>query len=319
MKIKFRKSYIALLAAVILEACSLVNNAAAPFAINSQAPYMLSRNFSNRHLPVQRSQQQTTQAINLPANTQGSSNWAGYIAAPASTKNSYTSVSGSWTVPNITASRQNAAAAQWIGLGGVSSNDLLQMGTIEDIENGQPVAHVFWEKLPAAAQYVTTVPIGSTINARITPSADSDLTWDLTYTVNGKTLSKTIPAVPLDSFYAQGIGTSAEWISEDPSNENNQLIPLANMGTVSYTSALVNDEPLNSKENNIQPVAMVSNNRNILIAPSRLGNDGKSFTTSIVNTSSRPNRRSHSSWNLSNSQGYSVDYDGWTFIWTWSR
>lgn len=224
--------------------------------------------------------QNTITTTNLPYNTQGSGNWAGYIATHTS-NNSYTSVSGSWTVPNISASQRDAVAAQWIGLGGVNSTDLLQMGTMEQIENGQPMAEVFWEKLPDVSQNVMSVPIGSTINASISNSSSSSSIWNLTFTAHtpeGKTETQTIP-VTLDSAYAQGIGTSAEWISEDPSDQNSQLIPLADMGTVKYQSALVNGQPLNTLGNNVQPVAMVSSDGTVMISPSELGTDGESFTT----------------------------------------
>lgn len=223
--------------------------------------------------------QNTITTTNLPYNTQGSGNWAGYIATPTS-NNSYTSISGSWTVPNISAGQGNdAVAAQWIGLGGVNSTDLLQMGTIEQIVNGQPMAEVFWEKLPDVSQNVMSVPIGSTINVSISNSSSS--TWNLTFTVrttDGKTQTQTIP-VTLDASYAQGMGTSAEWISEDPSDQNSQLIPLADMGVVTYQSALVNGQPLNASGNDVQPVAMVSSDGNVMISPSELGADGESFTT----------------------------------------
>lgn len=337
MKIRLRKPYIILLAALVLEVCSLVNNIPSFDATNNQTSpaFVLSRDFSHRRLPIQhiiRQPQVTTTNTVLPANTQGSQNWAGYIVTPSSSGSSYSSVSGSWTVPAISNGQQNGAAAQWIGLGGVSSTDLLQMGTIEQIENGQPVAEVFWEKLPSPAQYVMTVPIGSTINASISPSADLNSTWNLTFTVNGQPQTQTISPVTLDSSYAQGIGTSAEWISEDPSNENNELYPLANMGTVSYKSAMVNDQALDYTGNQVQPVAMVSNNGNVLIAPSELGTDGQSFSTNVMSTNTSTNtspsqrygqngtRWSHSAWIITNGQGYQDNNDdsyGWTWTWNW--
>lgn len=90
--------------------------------------------------------QDVAAAADIPADTEKSLNWAGYIATPVSGK-SYTSISGNWTVPDITAGQKNALAGQWIGLGGVSSTDLLQIGTLEIMENGQATAEVFWEKL----------------------------------------------------------------------------------------------------------------------------------------------------------------------------
>lgn len=158
------------------------------------------------------------------------------------------------------------------------------MGTSEQLENGQLVTELFWEQLPDPAQTVMTVPIGSTINANISPSTNSSLTWNLTFTMNGQSQTQTIPPVTLDSSYALGIGTSAEWISEEPTTQNNQLVPFAKMGTVKYQSALVNGRPLNSSGNQVQPVALVSCNGNILIAPSVLGTDGESFSTRSLDT-----------------------------------
>jgi hypothetical protein len=223
--------------------------------------------------------------LSIPENTQGSGNWAGYIDTPTSDSNSYTSVSGNWKVPNISGD-QNGVAAQWIGLGGVSSDDLLQMGTIEQFENGQPVADIFWEKLPSASQNVMSVPIGSTIDAEIAKVSDS--TWNITFTVHtpvGQTEVKTIP-VTLDSSYAAGVGTSAEWISEDPSDQNDNLYPLANMGAVAYSNAMVDGQALSTSGNDVQPVALVDNDGNILLAPSSLGADGNTFSTDTVSTSS---------------------------------
>jgi hypothetical protein len=340
MKIRLQKLYVVSLAVLIgLGTCSYLNGVSLPSPINNQMPtdYVLSRNFSHRHfLPIPQGQQpqgafSNTGSANtsLPANTQESENWAGYIDTPSS-GSGYTSVSGNWTVPNISASQQSAVAAQWIGLGGVSSTDLLQMGTIEQIENGQPVAEIFWEQLPSPSQNVMTVPIGSTINASITPSADSSSTWNLTFTINGQSQTQTIAPITLTTSYAQGIGTSAEWISEDPSNQNDQLYPLANMGTVSYQSATVNGQPLNSTGNQVQPVALVSSNGNVLIAPSELGTDGESFSTTVAssNTSTNPSpdqgygqngeRRSPLNWRpgrLSNNSGYQENTSGWNWGW----
>ena len=276
------KMHVVSLAVLVgLGASSLVNGVTPLTASNKAgSDLVLSRNSLHRHVHAPQTQQSqgTASNVNLPANTQESDNWAGYIDTP-SVGSSYTSVSGNWTVPTVTASQQNAAAAQWIGLGGTASTDLLQIGTIEDIENGQQVTEVFWEQLPAPAQIVTTIPNGSAINASIAQAAD--LTWNLTFTVSGQALTQTIPPVTLDPLYVSGIGTSAEWISEDPSTQSNQLYPLANMGTVTYQAALVNGQSLNSTGNKVLPVDMVSSNGNILLAPSVLGADNESFSTSI--------------------------------------
>jgi hypothetical protein len=248
--------------------------------------YFFSMKFPRRIADIRQGQARADR-ISLPDGTQPSGNWAGYIVTPSPGNSGYTSVSGSWTVPNITGSR-NSVAAQWIGLGGVSTQDLLQMGTMEQMQNGQPVAVVFWEQLPDPAQIVMTIPIGSTIDASISKSANEtqDSTWDIKFTVhspNGKTETKTIP-VQLDSDYAQAIGTSAEWISEDPSRQTGRLFPLANAGTVTFHSTLANGQPINAAGNQVQPVALASNFGDVLIAPSALSADGQSFSTTTLAT-----------------------------------
>jgi hypothetical protein len=294
MKTVLKKIQILLLAILIGFGSSPIINEVSSQYTTTNSHYVLSRHSPNRKLirmPQGQDPQNTATKISLPANTQESGNWGGYIVTPAA-DSSYESVSGSWTVPNISAAQRNAVAAQWVGLGGASSSDLLQMGTIEDIENGQPVAKIFWEKLPDAAQNIMSVPFGSTISANISKSSDS--TWNLTFTVSSsgkETQTKTI-STTLDSSYEQGIGTSAEWISEDPSTESGQLYPLSNMGTVKYQSAKVNGESLNAADNTIMPVAMVSNSGTIQIYPSELSADGESFTTS-VNANSVSSRRTN--------------------------
>ncbi len=246
--------------------------------------YVLSRYSRNSNRT--NSLKNTSSTINLPSNTQSSSNWAGYIDSPTSSSDAYTSISGSWTIPTISASKSDAVASQWIGLGGATSTDLLQMGTIEEEENGQPMAEVFWEKLPDVAQNVMSVPIGSKVTVNISEATSS--TWNLTFSATspaGQTQTQTI-AENLDSSYDEGIGTSAEWISEDPSDVNGQLVPLANMGTINYESATVDGQPLNSAGNTAVPVALVSSSQNVLIYPSTVGADNKSFSTTSATSSS---------------------------------
>ncbi|HVJ49289.1 G1 family glutamic endopeptidase [Desulfitobacterium sp.] len=318
MKNLIRKIEIVALA-VALGASTLIPGVPLNQATND-AYVLAGYNIQGHSAPNVQSQQGTTDTVSLPAHTESSENWAGYIATPTS-NNDYTSISGSWTVPNITASQTNALAAQWIGLGGVLTTDLLQMGTIEQMENGQAVAEIFWEKLPDVAQSVITVPIGSTINAGISEAEGSSSSWNLTYTVKtpeGETQTQTIP-VTLDSSYTQKIGTSAEWISEDPSNQKSQLYPLADMGTVTYNSALVEGQPLNSSDNKVNPVAMVSKNGNVLIAPSTLGNDGESFSTTVIATNNNNSSPSVKGHNPNSNQGrIPNNRRHFHFQWSWA-
>lgn len=257
----------------------------------------------------------------MAQNAQPSENWAGYVVSPSG-QTPDTSVTGSWKVPNITGNN-NSAAAQWIGLGGVSSHDLLQVGTIEEFSGNQSVANVFWEQLPDTAKEVLSVPIGSTINAKIAKSTGS--TWLITVnatTPAGKALSKTVP-VTLSGSYATGIESSAEWVSEDPSNGKGNLYPLANMGTVNYSNATVDGLSMNSTANQVSPIAMVNQNTgNILVAPSTLEGTGASFSTSTLSTASSPatpfgRRRGERAWRRHGDE--LVVYGQWNPQYQWRR
>lgn len=221
----------------------------------------------------------------VPTGTQASENWAGYVATPQTSAKAFTSVHGSWTVPTLETTSNQGVAAQWVGLGGVNSDDLLQVGTIEQVEDGQVVNTVFWEKLPSAAKTVMTVEAGSTIDASVKQA--SGTTWDVVVTVtspDGQTQTKTIP-VTLNASYEKGIGTSAEWISEDPSTTNGELYPLANAGTVAFSEATVDGGAINAETNDVVPMAVVTQQGQVLISPSQLGSDGESFSTTTLATS----------------------------------
>ncbi|WP_100487783.1 G1 family glutamic endopeptidase [Sporolactobacillus pectinivorans] len=221
--------------------------------------------------------------INLPVGTEESSNWAGY-AVTRSDSLKYTSVDGSWVVP-VASGSSSSLGSQWIGLGGISSGDLLQMGTIEQFQGNREVATLFWEQLPANAQDIMTVPVGSRIYAKIYQGRNN--TWYLQFQViepNGKKATKNISvnSAKLNSTYAQGIGTSAEWISEDPSNGSGNLYPLANTGVVQYANTTANNKAINSKGNKVEPLAVVNALNRLLITPSSLSSNGTNFSTTNI-------------------------------------
>lgn len=224
-------------------------------------------------------------SVTLPQNAQASQNWAGYIDQPVG--GAYTSVAGNWKVPGASGSA-SSSVAQWIGLGGVATQNLLQVGTLESVSDGQVSAQVFWEKLPSAAHKVMTVPVGSTVHAKIAKASGS--TWDIQVTAvtpSGTPLQRTIP-VPVAPAYAQGIGSSAEWITEDPSNQNNRLYPLADAGTITYTGATVDGTALDAAGNQLSAMAMVNRAGHVLIAPTAIGGNGHSFSTDTLSTASSP-------------------------------
>jgi hypothetical protein len=230
--------------------------------------------------------------IELPKGTEGSTNWAGYVTTSSTGSPKYTSVTGSWTVPKVSGT-PTSLGSQWIGLGGVTSSDLLQMGTIEQLQGHREVATLFWEKLPASAQNLVTVPVGSKVAASISTKGGSN--WSLDFRVvepSGRILKKHI-SVSLNSDYVAGIGTSAEWISEDPSDQNGRLYPLASTGVVKFTQTEANGKPISSSANQVHPVALVTSSGQVRIAPSALSSGGTSFSTVSIGNQSLSGWNSH--------------------------
>ena len=69
-------------------------------------------------------------------------NWSGYVA----TGQTFTSVSGSWTVPTVTcSSRSNANVSQWVGIDGIDSGQVEQVGTDSSCNYFGPFYNAWWE------------------------------------------------------------------------------------------------------------------------------------------------------------------------------
>src|SRR5205807_5356173 len=61
----------------------------------------------------------------IPVGQNTSHNWSGYAA----TSGTYTGVTGTWTVPAPGINSAPGVGATWVGIGGVSSHDLIPAGT----------------------------------------------------------------------------------------------------------------------------------------------------------------------------------------------
>jgi hypothetical protein len=173
------------------------------------------------------------------AATSPSSNWAGYAvsAADPSVPVTYSSVSGTWVQPAASCTASSAAySAFWVGLGGYSGNSLEQIGTETDCTaSGRATYNVWYELVPAASVPVKLkVFPGNTISANVTVNGQlvivklQNLTRKTSFT---KRLFMASPDV-----------SSAEWIAEAPSTctssgDRCRTLPLANFGTVAFTSA----------------------------------------------------------------------------------
>jgi hypothetical protein len=205
-------------------------------------------------------------------NSYTSTNWAGYLA----TTGTYTAVSGSWVVPNATGvTGRTSYDATWIGIGGVTADDLIQVGTANTISSkGHETSVAFYELLPDASRTITslTVAPGDTMNASLTEVSTGQWTVTIADTTTGKSYATTVN-------YASS-HSSAEWIEEDPNNIFNKLLPLGVFAPVAFASGTTasGTSSLTIDSANAQPVTLVSGSDQPVATPSALGSDGQTFS-----------------------------------------
>lgn len=136
-----------------------------------------------------------------------SSNWSGY----AVTSSVYHSVTATWVVPAVAASRKATYSSNWVGIDGYNNSDLIQTGTESDYYNGSAHYDAWWEILPAAETVIPSITIkpGDTVTASIVKGSGSS--WAITITDGSQSFTTT------QSY--SGPGASAEWIEEAPTVE----------------------------------------------------------------------------------------------------
>ena len=167
--------------------------------------------------------------------TATSTNWAGYAA----TGSTYTSVSTTYVQPALSCSgRSGTYAAFWVGLDGYSSSTVEQTGTMGYC-SGSTAEYVGWyEMYPQGSNdYSNTVAAGDTIYESVTFSGTDVYTLVLEDETRGWTKTTVVDA-------SGDARSSAEVIAEAPYSGG--VLPLADFGTVTFDSSLVNGSSLSS-------------------------------------------------------------------------
>ncbi len=212
-----------------------------------------------------------------------SSNWSGYVAIGSR----YNSVQGSWVVPSVSATNTVSADAAWVGIGGVSSTDLIQAGT-EAISEGGTVTYEAWYELLPSGQVRLPLSIhpGDRISTFIAETSPN--LWSITI-INATTGERSQSSVAYTSSYS-----SVEWIEEMPMGNsegvNTGFTPLDSFGSVNFSGAYATE---NGSFKNIvnlggQPITMAVNGQT-LATPSALSGDGASFSVSRSSVALTPN------------------------------
>jgi Peptidase A4 family len=207
--------------------------------------------------------------VNAAATT--SANWAGY--AVTGTPGTFTRVSGSWTQPPVTCGAANAFSSFWAGLDGDGTQTVEQTGTEADCSGGAATYAGWYEIFPdAPVFYDNPVQPGDSMSASVTAVGGGAFILTLTDATQGwtQTTHQTSATAQLGS---------AEVIAEAPSNGT--VLPLANFGTVNFTSATVG----NTIPGDADPAAltMVSAGGITEATPSAL-TGGNSFTVTWDNS-----------------------------------
>jgi hypothetical protein len=188
----------------------------------------------------------------------------------------YTGVSAAWVVPNVTGNGTSTSAdGTWIGIGGVTTGDLIQTGTQDVVSvSGTVSTSAFYEMLPQASITIPGVRVspGDSVSATITElSAGS---WNIAFTDRSDSQTYTISVT-----YASS-ESSAEWIEEDPSYANGSLVPLDNFGSATFSGGTVitQGSAVTISSSKASPITLVTTSGKIVAVPSNLTADGGGFT-----------------------------------------
>jgi hypothetical protein len=205
-----------------------------------------------------------------------SHNWSGYAAASGT----YTSVTGTWTVPPAGINSAAGVGATWVGIGGVTSHDLIQAGTQDVAAGGGQAQFQTWiEMLPQASQQVPVAVVpGDSVTVSIDEQGAGSGNWQISITNNtsGQTYQTNVQYASSES--------SAEWIQEAPAGSSG-VLPLDFFNSVAFTaaSATQDGQTVDLSQAGAQPITMLNANNQALAVPSTIASDGSSF--SVARTS----------------------------------
>ncbi len=162
--------------------------------------------------------------------------WAGYVVSSSfNEQKEVNSITASWVVPQLNTSGVNGYSSAWVGIGGLTDKTLIQIGTEQNLLNGEEYYHIWYELLPELSIRIPNFPIapGHVITASITLLDNKTNTWNMLLIdgSTGQSFSKNV-------FY-NSTRTSGEWIMER-SWVNNQISNLPDFGSITFSQCQIN-------------------------------------------------------------------------------
>jgi hypothetical protein len=190
------------------------------------------------------------------------------------TTGSFKAITGSWTVPTVTGpSGETSADSAWIGIGGVSTSDLIQVGTQDTVNpSGQASYSAFYELLPNSSANISNISVhpGDHLTASLTEVSSGEWTITITDLTDNESFT-------MNTAYTSS-NSSAEWIEEDPSYSSRRQIPFDNFGSVTFSAGTTTTSGGTDSitTSSAQPVTMVDQFSDAMATPSSLS--GSSFS-----------------------------------------
>jgi hypothetical protein len=228
-----------------------------------------------------------------------SNNWSGYNqGAIEQGAKTFTSISGTWTVPTASARKSGEAeySATWIGIGGgcvdaactATDATLIQDGTGQDIDSsGRASYNAWWEIIPAPSVSLSgcspdakcTVAAGDQVTSTIATVANGLWTMSMSDTTRGWTWSMSVG-------YSSTEG-SAEWIEETPVVIDNSgkvtVGPMPNLTGAHFDLATANGAAAGLKAS--EEIQLVDLNRAVIATPSTPDPDADGFNVCTYSAS----------------------------------
>lgn len=222
--------------------------------------------------------------INPPAQSFSSLDWSGYVVNSDSTNPQplVTSVSGSWIVPTVTATIQDAYSAAWVGIGGQLDNTLIQTGTEHDSIGGATEYSAWYELLPndsiTITQFLVSPGDRITASIRLMDLATKRWLMELHDVTKGESFSKSV-------FYDSS-RLSGEWIMERPTVDNS-IGALSDFGSITFADMNVTINAAIGTGSSFphSQIRMSDRRGNALVSVSSLNNNGTMFTVTYLSVS----------------------------------
>jgi Peptidase A4 family len=206
-------------------------------------------------------------------------NWAGYAANRAGTSFRY--VSAAFPVPYLDcAGATTSYSSHWVGLDGLGSASVEQAGIEADCSGSTAQYYAWYEMYPKPVSIVFQVGAGNAIQASVTYKRSArKFVLMLRDTTNGRHFSRTLRCAAKTC-----LRSSAEVISEAPSNGSGGILPLADYRAEGYsgitlTTSRGQRSGLNSRSWNTYQIVGVGESSHQLEAQPTALFQGHAFST----------------------------------------